>query len=253
MVKKADVIIESARPGVAKKLGVDFNELSKHNPKIIYCSITGYGQNSNKSGTPAHDINLQTEAGIYSLMSKQQNSIFPLPIADMTASQNAYSQIIMSLLDAQKHSVKATFLDVSMGETLTQMVSLWKTTIPSQEEVEKLLSKSNLTSFLPSWNPITYFIKSIASGEPLSKLPHYGLFYCKDNTQICIGIVDEQHFWSELCEHLGGLLKHHKKASLKKRILFAPFYIMLIRKRIKRKNASYWLDVLSKLPISEVN
>ena len=57
MAAAADVIVEGFRPGVVKRLGIDYTAISNINPGIIYCSITGYGQDGPYSGLSGHDIN----------------------------------------------------------------------------------------------------------------------------------------------------------------------------------------------------
>jgi alpha-methylacyl-CoA racemase len=68
LVKNADVFVESSRPGVAARLGVDFDSLREKNPGIIYCSVTGYGQKGPWSSLPGHDINYLAAAGALSLI-----------------------------------------------------------------------------------------------------------------------------------------------------------------------------------------
>ena len=67
MAKKADVIIEGFRPGVCKKLNIDYGIIKKINPQIIYCSITGYGQDGPYRSKPGHDINYLGYSGLLSL------------------------------------------------------------------------------------------------------------------------------------------------------------------------------------------
>ena len=64
VVKNADVVVEGFRPGVAKKLGIDYESVKKINQSIIYCSISGFGQNSSLKDVPVHDINIMSFAGV---------------------------------------------------------------------------------------------------------------------------------------------------------------------------------------------
>src|SRR5207302_8432826 len=61
LVKKADVVVEGFRPGVARRLGLDYEKLKTHNPEIIYCSISGYGQTGPWRERPGHDIERSEE------------------------------------------------------------------------------------------------------------------------------------------------------------------------------------------------
>jgi crotonobetainyl-CoA:carnitine CoA-transferase CaiB-like acyl-CoA transferase len=67
MAEKADVILEGFRPGVCKKLNIDYEAIKEINPQIIYCSITGYGQDGPYTDKPGHDINYLGYSGLLSL------------------------------------------------------------------------------------------------------------------------------------------------------------------------------------------
>src|SRR6202042_2679006 len=64
LVPTYDVIVENFRPGVMQRLGIGYNHLKKFNEKLIYCSISAYGQNVSWSQRPGHDLNFVAEAGI---------------------------------------------------------------------------------------------------------------------------------------------------------------------------------------------
>lgn len=74
MVGKADVVVESFRPGVMKRLGLDFPVLEKINPRLIYCAISGYGQTGPYAEMPGHDINYISFAGLLELMGKRMEN-----------------------------------------------------------------------------------------------------------------------------------------------------------------------------------
>jgi crotonobetainyl-CoA:carnitine CoA-transferase CaiB-like acyl-CoA transferase len=67
LIKTADVLIESFRPGVMDRLGLGFEELKVHNPKLIYCAITGYGQSGPYAKEAGHDINFLSYSGLLHL------------------------------------------------------------------------------------------------------------------------------------------------------------------------------------------
>ena len=64
LVRSADVLVESYAPGAATRLGIDYSQLAKLNPRLIYCSITGYGRDTADSGRPAYDILVQARSGL---------------------------------------------------------------------------------------------------------------------------------------------------------------------------------------------
>ena len=67
LIEKADVLIEQFRPGVMDRLGLGYEALKRVNPRLIYCSITGWGQSGPKAMVAAHDLNYMAEAGILGL------------------------------------------------------------------------------------------------------------------------------------------------------------------------------------------
>ena len=81
----ADVVLEGFRPGVAKRLGIDYDTLKKHNPKLIYCSISGYGQTGPWRERPGHDVNYVAAAGALAFPGHwlKPPARSSLPVADM--------------------------------------------------------------------------------------------------------------------------------------------------------------------------
>lgn len=250
----ADIVIEGARPGVAKKLKVDFDTLIQYSPKLIYCSISGYGQDSINRNRPAHDINLQAETGLLGKFGDVKTSVSAIPIADLTASYGAYSEILSKLYNRKSGCVEPQYIDIAMNTVLQDMVNIWGATVPTKEMINAEIAKNPLANALSKVKPINKWLHSCLSKEPLSTLPHYGVFKCKDKTWIALGIVDEQHFWISMCDSFGGFffnrLKHTK---LKQRVLLSWAIRGLIKRKILSQPSEYWLDVLAGLPISRVN
>src|SRR5919199_6233508 len=67
LIERADVLVEQFRPGVMERLGLGYDELYKTNPRLIYCSITGYGKEGPRAGVAAHDLNYVSETGLLEL------------------------------------------------------------------------------------------------------------------------------------------------------------------------------------------
>src|SRR5690606_12625965 len=67
LLRTADILVEQFRPGVMGRLGLDYDTVAKVNPRLIYCSITGYGQTGGRAGIAGHDINYAAEAGLLGL------------------------------------------------------------------------------------------------------------------------------------------------------------------------------------------
>ena len=124
LIESADVLVEQFRPGVMQRLGLDYATLSKKNPKLIYCSITGYGQNGPKKLNAAHDLNYIGDTGLLSLsMGNEENPIIPPTlIADLAGgSHPAFSNILLALRERDRTG-KGSFLDISMTDNLFFMM-----------------------------------------------------------------------------------------------------------------------------------
>ena len=115
LIRKADVMIENYRPGVAKKLGIDFESLKAMNPSLIYCSISGYGQTGPYSQKGGYDIMAQGLGGFMDMTGEKHGKPVKVGIAinDIAAAQTA----IQSILAAYIHRLKSgegQYIDVSL-------------------------------------------------------------------------------------------------------------------------------------------
>jgi len=110
---KCDIIVEGFRPGVMKRLGLGFEELHKLNPALIYCAITGYGQDSPLAGHPGHDLNYCAVSG---LLSVNENRPIPFQIADIAGGSMWGCIAVLSALMERNRSGRGMFLDVSMTD-----------------------------------------------------------------------------------------------------------------------------------------
>ena len=171
MAKKADVIIEGFRPGVCKKLNIDYGTIKEINPQIIYCSITGYGQNGPYRSKPGHDINYLGYSGLLSLENDPNtySKMSGIPLADLAGSMFAAVSILTALIHREKTGA-GQYIDVSMTAS-----------------VFSLIGASMTAGFQGQ------------SGSESLYIPHYGLFKTKDEKFITLGIVHEEHFWKKLC------------------------------------------------------
>ncbi len=117
LAEKADVVLENFRVGTVQKLGIDYERVSARNPRIVYCSISGYGQDGPYRDRAAMDTIVQAESGIMSVTGEEDGP--PLragvSIADLGAGINATIGVIMALLE-RKSSGRGQFIDVSMLE-----------------------------------------------------------------------------------------------------------------------------------------
>ncbi|GAA0481811.1 hypothetical protein GCM10008986_03180 [Salinibacillus aidingensis] len=116
LVEETDIVVESFRPGVMEKLGLDYQTLRDINPGLIYCSITGYGQTGPYRDKPGHDINYISYAGLLNLMGERDGKpVVPAAqIADIGGGAlPAAIGILLALIERGK-SGRGQFVDISM-------------------------------------------------------------------------------------------------------------------------------------------
>jgi alpha-methylacyl-CoA racemase len=118
LVRGYDVVMEQFRPGVMERLGVGYETLAAENPRLIYCSITGYGQDGPFRDRAGHDINYLALSGVMSYMGRKDAG--PLPLGIQVADQcagglNAVIAVLAALL-ARERTGQGQYLDISMTD-----------------------------------------------------------------------------------------------------------------------------------------
>ncbi len=124
IVDNTDVLIEGFRPGASARLGMDYETLSKRNPRLIYCAITGYGQESPYANRGAHDINVVALTGILGATgSKDRPPIHVISpqIADMAGGNIQAISAILAALYARERTGRGQFIDVSITDGVVFM------------------------------------------------------------------------------------------------------------------------------------
>ncbi|MDZ7830439.1 MAG: CaiB/BaiF CoA-transferase family protein [Desulfobacterales bacterium] len=178
MAQSADVVLEGFRPGVTKRLGVDYEAVSAVNPKIIYCSITGYGQTGPYAGIVGHDVNYLSAAGVLDLIGEKDRppSIPGIQIADIAGGgMNGVIGILLALY-ARNTTGKGQYIDISMTDGSLSLLSL---AVHLKELTGLPLKRSD------------------------SLLSHryacYNTYETADHRYLSIGAV-ENRFWQQLCD-----------------------------------------------------
>nr|WP_282560717.1 CoA transferase [Providencia sp. R33] len=123
LVKESDVVVENFRPGVTKRLGIDFDSLKQHNPKLIYASISGFGQDSPLASYPAYDIVAQAMSGLMSVTGFPETGPTRSgeSIGDVCAGMFASWAISSALFARERHNEAAQYIDVAMVDVLLSM------------------------------------------------------------------------------------------------------------------------------------
>jgi crotonobetainyl-CoA:carnitine CoA-transferase CaiB-like acyl-CoA transferase len=136
LVKSADVLVENARPGVAARLGIDYDTLAKINPRLVYASISGFGQTGPWAQRPGFDLIAQAMSGILSSngfpgMEPAKNSI---AVADLGAGLFSAYAILSAVIGREKSGqgqyIDASLLEAAMGLSIWETTELWGTGKP---------------------------------------------------------------------------------------------------------------------------
>ncbi len=114
-----DVVVEAFRPGVAQRLGIDFESIRAVNPGIVYCSISAFGQDGPLRDRPAHDLAVEALSGLVACnLDAESRPVNPhVPAADMAASLMALSGILMALY-RRTQTGEGDFIDIAMLDSL---------------------------------------------------------------------------------------------------------------------------------------
>ena len=195
LAREADVIIESFRPGVMDKLGVGYAAIAAVNPKIAYCSISGYGQDGPYKDLAGHDINYLGYAGVLDQIgSAGGNPAIPnFQIADLLGGAlTAAMGILAAVIEAQRTG-QGRYIDVSMTESVLAHTYF------------SMLRLNDAGQSAPRGT-------DLLSGG----LPCYATYRCADGKHMAVGAL-EGKFWKTACEVLGhpDWLKRQWDASLR--------------------------------------
>jgi alpha-methylacyl-CoA racemase len=120
LIDVADIVVEQFRPGVMSRLGLGYEEVTARNPRIIYCSITGFGQTGPKSSTAAHDLNYLAQTGMLALSAGSDGApvLPPALIADIAGGTYPAIVNILLALRQRDQTGRGCRLDVSMADNL---------------------------------------------------------------------------------------------------------------------------------------
>jgi crotonobetainyl-CoA:carnitine CoA-transferase CaiB-like acyl-CoA transferase len=212
LVSKTDVVIEGFRPGVAKRLHIDFESLAKINSTLIYCSISGYGQTGPWRERPGHDVNYVAAAGglAYPGQWLKPPARSSLPVADMAG--GAFAAIaILSSLHQRDQTGKGASLDLSLFESAFFMAAMRH-------------------SLDPQVDPRAHIF------------PVNDIFECQDGRRLTLGILEE-HFWENFRKVVPGL-DGDEYSSDQKRRANGDALSKKLSDTMKTKTSEEWISLL---------
>jgi formyl-CoA transferase len=222
LVKTADVVVENFRPGVMDRLGFSYEELSKINPKIIYCAISGFGQSGPDAFKPAYDQIIQGLSGVMAINGDER--LNPLrcgfPVCDTVGGLNA-AFAIMAALYHREHTGEGQFIDIALLDSIMPLMGWVAANLLIGGQQPVLLGNDNFTA-APS-----------------------GTFRTKDGY---INIAaNQQKQWEDLADTLGvPELKtdprfQERDTRKANRRLLTP----LLEEKLLQNSTTYWVEILN--------
>ena len=181
LARDADVVLEGSRPGAAARLGVDWDTLRNINPRLVYCSISGYGQDGPYRDRVGHDVNYLGFAGVIGLTGASAGApVIPgVQIADIGGGALMAVAGILAALWAREETGRGQFVDIAMldGSVAWQVVNVMRWLADRHEPAR---GDTMLTGHHPC----------------------YAIYETRDGRHVTVGAL-EPHFWRTLCERLG--------------------------------------------------
>lgn len=218
LVKEYDIVLEQFRPGVMEKLGLGYEDLKAVNPKLIYCSLTGYGQTGPLRDAAGHDINYMSRSGIISQAGRRESgpSLMNFQIADIAVGSMNSVIGILAAVNYRKNTGKGQYIDVAMMDGCVPFNSL------------------DGAGFLVSGK------EPKREGERLNGDCIYDFYETKDGEYLSVGSLEPQ-FWSRFCTAIG-------REDLIEGTVYPPNIDEVkaeIRGILKTKTRDEWVEVFS--------
>lgn len=218
LVKEYDIVLEQFRPSVMEKLGLGYEDLKAVNPKLIYCSLTGYGQTGPLRDAAGHDINYMSRSGIISQAGRRESgpSLMNFQIADIAVGSMNSVIGILAAVNYRKNTGKGQYIDVAMMDGCVPFNSL------------------DGAGFLVSGK------EPKREGERLNGGCIYDFYETKDGEYLSVGSLEPQ-FWSRFCTAI-------EREDLIEGTVYPPNIDEVkaeIRGILKTKTRDEWVEVFS--------
>ena len=181
LVEQSDVVVEQFRPGVIDAMGFGYNKACRVNPKIIYCSITGFGQTGPYAQIPGHDLNYMGLAGITDLIGKKGGDpdVPGIQVADVAGGGLMAVIGILAALHGRNRTGKGQQVDISMFDGILPFVGM-------------IFANYQATGEIPKRGEL------FLSGA----LACYDVYQTKDGKHVTLGAL-EYKFWKKFCAIIG--------------------------------------------------
>jgi crotonobetainyl-CoA:carnitine CoA-transferase CaiB-like acyl-CoA transferase len=222
LVARADVLVENFRPGTLRRLGLDYESLKATHPRLVYCSISGFGQNGPRSSQAGYDAVVQAEGGLMSVTGDAAGPPFRLgvAIADLTAGLLAVQGITLALY-ARERTGGGQYVDVALFDAVISLLSYQA-------------SASLNASFTPS-----------RMGNRHPQIAPYDVFPAADGDFFLAVGNDEQ--FVRLCQAAGldPLLSDDRFATNPARVVNYAQLRDRLEVRLRERTRAQWIDALT--------
>jgi crotonobetainyl-CoA:carnitine CoA-transferase CaiB-like acyl-CoA transferase len=220
LARDVDVVLEGGRPGGARKLGIDYETLRALNPRLVYCSISGYGQDGPYRDRVGHDVNYLGFAGVMEVTGVRGGEpVIPgVQIADIGGGALMAASGILAALLARETTGRGQYVDIGMldGAVAWQVINVF----------------NQLAQAAPQRRGAT-----MLTGEH----PCYACYETKDGRWVTVGAL-EPHFWRNLCHELRmpDLVEHQFAGGAARDDAFRR-----LRVKFKEKTMAEWVALLA--------
>jgi crotonobetainyl-CoA:carnitine CoA-transferase CaiB-like acyl-CoA transferase len=219
----ADVVLEGFRPGVVKRLGVDYETIAARNPRIVYCSLSGYGQTGPYAGLVGHDINYISIGGALGVTGwPGQPPALPLNIIADFAGGGLYAAFaILAAVIARGTTGRGQYVDMAMSDGVTNLMAMAVSGYFSSDHVP---------------GPGVEFLNGA--------VPFNNVYQAADDKWLSIGCL-EPWFWQELCQALGceQFVPHQNNREM------FPEMFDFLRAKFREKTRDAWFEELRRRDI----
>jgi len=218
LASTADCVLEQFRPGVVDRLGINYSAVSEVNPRVVYCSLTGFGQDGPHRERSGHDLNYLALSGVLGLTTDDRGKpVIPgVQVADLAGGMIAGFAILAALL-AREKTGRGQYVDVSMFDVMLSMLP-----IPAAHH------------FAGKTIPVGG--KYVLSGA----YPFYNVYQTGDGKFMTLGAL-EPKFWANFCKKIGrdDLIARQFDAGENRESLFEE-----VRTVFKSKTQSEWIELM---------
>ncbi len=178
LVRETDLFLEGFRPGVATRLGAGYETLAAINPGLVYCAISGFGQDGPDRDRPAHDVNYLALGGVLGLDARVSGAPQApgVLVSDLAAGQYAAIALLAALL-GRRAGGPGQYIDLSMTDGAVAWTAIEQARLEAEGRAPE---RPNVTV-----------------------APCYGVFRTRDGRFVTLGIVYEDYFWQAFCDAAG--------------------------------------------------